>query len=366
MTSRETRWGRRLLLLTIMVLFLVALCLFSMMAASLPARTAQQFGQPSIDLSSIKLYQQSLILLLYGEGILSPGNQAQGEVNFQISPGDSLDRIIAGLIEAKLIQHESAFRAYLIYSGIDRRIQPGDYYFSSQLSGIEIAQALGSPPNQTTLSILAGWRMEEISEKLSGVGLLVNPDSFIQAVLVNEREGYLFPGSYRMERDISADRLVETLYQRFLSQITPELETGLRDQGLTLHEAVILASIVEREAVIEEEMPLIASVFHNRLATSMNLAADPTIQYALGYNRDQGTWWTNPLSLDDLRLPSSYNTYENPGLPPGPICNPSLAALEAVAFPAQTAYLYFRADCDGSGRHLFSEGFEEHLNQACP
>ncbi len=133
-----------------------------------------------------------------------------------------------------------------------------------------------------------------------------------------------------------------------------------------MHEGVILASIVEREAVVEDEMPQIASVFLNRLRNNLNLAADPTIQYALAYNSEQRTWWTNPLSLDDLKLPSSYNTYENPGLPPGPICNPSLAALQAVAYPAETSFLYFRAACDGSGRHQFSESFQEHLDKACP
>jgi UPF0755 protein len=208
--------------------------------------------------------------------------------------------------------------------------------------------------------------MEEISEKLPGLGLQLNPDLFIQSVLVSGREGYLFPGIYSVNRDISPDNLVDVFYQRFLSQITPDLESRFSDQGLTLHEAVILASIIEREAVVDEEMPLISSVFLNRLANGMNLAADPTIQYALGFNREQGTWWTNPLSLDDLTLPSSYNTYDNPGLPPGPICNPGLAALQAVANPAQTSYLYFRAECDGSGRHRFAENFQEHLNNACP
>ena len=201
---------------------------------------------------------------------------------------------------------------------------------------------------------------------MSAAGLELDPGSFIQAVLVNGKEGYLFPGLYPVERDISAESLVNILYQEFLLQITPELESKIANQGLTIHEAVILASIVEREAIIEDEMPLISSVFLNRLRNDMNLAADPTIQYALGFNRDQGTWWTNPLSLDDLKLPSSYNTYENPGLPPGPICNPSLNALQAVADPAQTSYFYFRAACDGSGSHLFSESFQEHLNNACP
>jgi UPF0755 protein len=366
MTSSRRKWGGRFLLFLIMILFLVALCLFGVIGASIPARAAQQYGPPDVNLPTLKLYQQSLILLFYGGGLQSPGNQAAEGKYYLISPGDSLDSIIAGLKYANFIQHEGAFRAYLIYSGIDRRIQPGDYYFTTQLSEIEIAQALGNPPTQTTLSILAGWRMEEISEKFSSVGLLVNPDNFIQTVLVEGREGYLFPAIYQVERDISAESLVDMLYQRFLSQITPELESQFASQGLTLHQAVILASIVEREAIHEDEMPLIASVFLNRLANGMNLAADPTIQYALGYNRDQGTWWTNPLSLDDLKLPSSYNTYENPGLPPGPICNPGLAALQAVANPAQTAYLYFRADCDGSGRHLFSESFQEHLDNACP
>ena len=367
MTSKKNGCGKRFLGLTIMVLFLVALCIFGGIAASIPARTAQEYGQPDQDLPITKLYQQSLILLLYGEGILMPDDQADGEIIFSISPGESLDSIISELAKAQLIQHEGAFRAYLIYTGIDRRIQPGAYYLTYQLSEMDIAQALGNQPTTgTTLSILAGWRMEEISERLPGLGFEVSPDIFIQTVLVNGREGYLFPGIYPADREISAESLVDLFYQRFLSEITPELESGLNNQGLTLHEGVILASIVEREAIIEEEMSLIASVFLNRLADGMNLAADPTIQYALGFNREQGTWWTNPLSLDDLNLPSSYNTYTNPGLPPGPICNPGLSAMQAVAFPAQTSYLYFRADCDGSGKHLFAETFQEHLDNACP
>ena len=366
MSTKNKAWGKRMLSCTILTLFLIALCLFAGIAASIPARVAQEYGQPDLNLSAVKLYQQSLILLIQGESIHVPGTQSDQSTYFLISPGDSLERIIAGLQEANLVENDTAFRAYQIYSGIDRRIQPGEYFFPSRLSAIEIAQALGNPPTQTTLSILAGWRMEEISETLAGIGLQVAPEQFTQVVLLTGREGYLFPGNYAVERSASAEALVEMLYQSVLAQVTPALEAQLATQGLTLHEGVILASIVEREAIVEEEMPEIASVFLNRLAQGMNLAADPTIQYALGFNREQGTWWTNPLSLDDLKLPSSYNTYENPGLPPGPICNPGFAALEAVANPAQTSYLYFRADCDGSGRHLFAESFQEHLDNACP
>jgi UPF0755 protein len=115
----------------------------------------------------------------------------------------------------------------------------------------------------------------------------------------------------------------------------------------------------------EEEMPLIASVFLNRLAAGMKLDSDPTVQYALGYNPGKETWWTNPLSLEDLQFDSPYNTYLYPGLPPGPIASPGLAALQAVAFPAQTPYYYFRADCGGAGKHAFAETFEEHIQNEC-
>ena len=140
---------------------------------------------------------------------------------------------------------------------------------------------------------------------------------------------------------------------------------GFMNQGLTIYQAVTLASIIQREAIVEEEMPLIASVFLNRLAASKNLAADPTVQYALGYNESQQTWWTNPLSAEDLQIDSPYNTYLYAGFPPTPISNPGLNALRSVAFPAQTPYYYFRAACDDTGRHLFSETFEEHLQNAC-
>jgi len=111
---------------------------------------------------------------------------------------------------------------------------------------------------------------------------------------------------------------------------------------------------------------MIASVFYNRLRASMKLDSDPTVQYALGYNDEKGTWWTNPLSLDDLKANSPFNTYLYPGLPPGPIANPSLEALKAVVFPAESPYFYFRAACDNSGTHVFSVSFEEHVNNACP
>ena len=144
------------------------------------------------------------------------------------------------------------------------------------------------------------------------------------------------------------------------------MTNGFEQQGLTVYQAVTLASIVEREAVRDEEKPIIASVYLNRLRIGMKLEADPTVQYALGYNFGQGTWWTNPLSLDNLQYDSPFNTYLYGGYPPAPIANPSLEALQAVAFSIETPYYYFRARCDSSGYHAFAATFEEHLANGCP
>jgi UPF0755 protein len=179
-------------------------------------------------------------------------------------------------------------------------------------------------------------------------------------------EGFLFPDTYDLSRNINVDDFIKTILDRFEEQVTPEIRQGFSRQGLNLEEGITLASIIQREAMVDEELPIIASVFYNRLGKGMKLDSDPTVQYALGYDKTNKTWWTNPLSLDDLKVDDQYNTYLNKGLPPGPIDSPGIAALKAVAFPASTPYYYFRAACDNSGRHVFSETFDEHLNKACP
>jgi UPF0755 protein len=178
-------------------------------------------------------------------------------------------------------------------------------------------------------------------------------------------EGFLAPGKYVLPRSTSAEQLVFLLLQQSSVGLTPELRSGFSAHGLTVFQAVTLASIIQREAVEAEEQPSMASVFLNRLAAGMRLETDPTIQYALGFDPVTNSWWKSPLSVDDLAIQSPYNTYQNPGLPPGPISNPSLSALQAVAYPAQTPYYFFRARCDGSGLHDFSETFDQHLQSGC-
>jgi UPF0755 protein len=176
-------------------------------------------------------------------------------------------------------------------------------------------------------------------------------------------EGYLFPDTYRVPTEADAGYLVDLILQNFSEQVTLEMRQGFSAQGLSLHEAVTLASIVEREAVVAEERPIIARVFLNRLEQNIPLQADPTIQYAVGYQADVDSWWKHGLTVTDLQMNSPYNTYIIEGLPPGPIANPGLAALQAVAAPATTDDIFFVADCapGQNGRHLFSLTYEEHL-----
>ena len=245
------------------------------------------------------------------------------------------------------------------------------------MSAIDIAREIqDASSTEVTFIVLAGWRMEEIAASLSTSGLSITPEEFISAVNTppqgfdflsgaNSTEGFLYPDSYIFSRQITADELVSELVRNFSLRISRDLQLGFEKHGLTVYQAVTLASIVQREAIHEEEAPIVASVYINRLNIGMKLEADPTVQYAIGYNSAQGKWWTNPLSANDLDFDSPFNTYVYAGLPPAPISNPSLDSLRAIAFPAETAYYFFRAKCDGSGYHDFSATFEEHLGNGC-
>jgi cell division protein YceG involved in septum cleavage len=195
MAKRKSR-GKSLLVLFIMFLLLVALCLLGGIAATIPARTAQLFGPPAPGLSTPKLYQQSLVLLLSKNNLFETDNLPEGETRFPIEPGDSLDKILSGLTHLGLVRHTSELRAYLIYSGIDTRIQPGEFLISPGLSELEVAQMLGGPATSlTTVSILAGWRAEEVAASFPKLGLDLSPTEFLQSVQNENKEGYLFPGN---------------------------------------------------------------------------------------------------------------------------------------------------------------------------
>lgn len=363
-------------LIIAILLILTILCLF-VVFVTIPAEAARIYGPPAPWFTIFQRVQYSARLLWYDGLLTRPLNSEAGDRNFKIESGQSVDSIAESLQEAGLIRDAESFRAYLIYSGLDSSIQAGEYKLSAAMSAIDIAREIqDASSTEVTFTVLAGWRMEEIAASLLTSGLAITPDEFLAAARTppygydflegaDSAEGFFFPDSYVLSRNTSVDDLKSELLRNFALRLTSESTFGFEQQGLTVYEAVTLASIVEREAVRDEEKPLIASVYLNRLNIGMKLDADPTVQYALGYDFVEGTWWTNPLSLADLQFDSPFNTYVYRGLPPAPISNPDLDSLQAVASPAETSYYFFRARCDGSGFHSFAETFEEHVANGC-
>lgn len=364
----------------ILILLLIAglsiLGVYYMMVRSVRA----EFGEPAANLSLTQRIIFSIELFVSRELLLSPHALPGIEQNFIINQGESVGMICIRLEKAGLIPNAELMRTYLVYTGMDRMLQSGQFVLTTSMSPVQIAaELLDATPKDAVVTILPGWRIEEIAVNVAGSGLSISADAFIQAAYspsqehlallpvdtLGSLEGFLFPGTYVLPRESNLDDVLTAILSNFSSQIDATLLDGFERQDFSLLEAVILASIIEKEAVVSEEKPLIASVFFNRLAYGMRLETDPTVQYALGFNQETQSWWKSPLFIPDLSVESPYNTYQNFGLPPGPICNPDLGSLRAVAFPAETPYFYFRAACDNSGRHNFAITFEEHLNNSC-
>lgn len=377
--------SRTSLLGSLLIGILLLTCLIIILAGGLllgaEQRAERMFGMPDTSLSPIRRIYLSLQLLMQEEILTQPVDPFGNARDFTIQIGETTSSVIDRLKKEGFILNANAFRTYLIYRGLDTTLQAGKHTLHPGMNIIEIALALqDATPTEVDFNILPGWRIEEVAQALPTSGLNISPESFLLAAREPPRsfaytdtlpsganlEGFIYPETYRFRRDVPLDEFVNTILVNFVAKLSPDLLEGFSRQGLDVYQAVTLASIVQREAVVDDEMPMIASVFFNRLAAGMKLDSDPTVQYALGYNGKQKTWWTNPLSSADLATDSLYNTYIYPGLPPGPIANPGLAALRAVAFPAQTPYYYFRAACDNSGRHNFSITYAEHVANACP
>lgn len=329
-----------------------------------------------------RLYLQTY-LAARAEQLQGPAGVGSTAVPFTITPGQTAGEITVNLAAAGLVRDAELFLNYLHYFGLDFRLEAGDFLLDPTWPLPEMAVALtDARAREITLRFIEGWRLEEMADSLRQLRPAnINADEF-QAIAQRRvpfdlsrydflsslppdatLEGYLFPDTYRVPLDADAAYLVDLMLTNFGERVTPEMRQAYGAQGLSLREAVALASIVQREAVIADERPLIAGVFLNRLRDGILLQADPTVQYALGYQPDRQTWWKTPLFLTDLQFDSPYNSYVYSGLPPGPIASPSLSSLQAVANPTPSDFIFFVASCDGMapGSHVFSVTFEEHL-----
>ncbi len=345
----------------------------------IPVMVENEFGAPDPALNTMQVRQYSLRILLAKNDLLSSFDPtAFTPYPHTIEEGSTVSQISANLEAARLIRNGDAFRNYLIYKGLDSKVRAGNYLISASLTPIEIVEIIRADNPIVSLYIYPGWRAEEIGESLSVAGIQISMTEFMRVVNNPEEtqlpemfqkldtlEGFLFPGQYELNRGITPEELVRIMVDKFNEEAMPLIIQNKAQTGLTTIEIVTLASIIQRETLVSSERPTIASVFYNRLKIGMKLETDPTVQYAVGYTADSGSWWKKSLSVSDLSIQSPYNTYRIYGLPPHAISNPDLDAIASVLFPVESPYFYFRANCDGSGAHVFSVTFEEHLSKAC-
>ncbi len=317
--------------------------------------------------------------------IRRPAGTRSEPVEFVVEQGDSTTTVATKLGAQGLIRQPLFFSMLVRMEGLDGKLQSGRYLLRENMTMGEIISALqNSRVEEIQVTIVEGSRLEEIAEQIGALGL---PNVSEQSFLATARngaafqaehfllrslppgaslEGYLFPDTYRFAVTSSVTEVVNTMLSRFDQQYGT-FEKEIQVSNASVHQIVTMASIVQREAAREDEMGKIAAVFWNRLKPENlgetgggKLGADPTVQYVLG---QRGNWWPklNTLSADEINsISSPYNTRATPGLPPGPIASPGLAALRAAAKPdTSAAYLYFVASCTDPGAHNFAATFEE-------
>ncbi len=371
------RIGKFIVFLTAVLAVLVAIAgggwlLWAQIQGSGPSSPSQGVSRDALETFLVRLY-----LNLNQEDLTKPMSNDDTPIPFTIEAGETAGTIAQRLQEMGLISDAELFRLYVKYNNLDANLEAGEYTLRANMNMEEIAYALlEASYDEIEITILPGWRLEEIAEMLRD-NTEIPPEEFLTQArqgdfenpiladrpLGTSVEGYLFPDTYRIPASADARQLIEILLSAFEANFTPEMREAAAARGMTIYQVVTLASIVEREAVLDWERPIIASVYLNRLdpntETRGYLQADPTFQYAKGYDPETGKWW-NPMQVDEAAtIDSPYNTFLYPGLPPGPICSPSLASLQAVVYPAETDYLFFYSKGDGS--HVFARTYEEHL-----
>ncbi len=304
-----------------------------------------------------------------------PGDDSR--LTFVVRRGETATEISDRLQAEGLVRDARVFRWMAEIRGVAGELAAGEYELSPGMRSSDILAVLAEARTKSAplLTIPEGWRAEEIADRLAARGI-GTPAQFLAVVrqgrstagALSSRppgaslEGYLFPDSYSVDSRSTPENIAERMVQQFDLRFTQEMRDRAAALGMTVHQVVTLASVIEREAVVPSERPLMAGVFYNRLREGVPLQSDPTVQYALTVtapeSQQQYGWWKTVLTAEDLEIDSPYNTYRYPGLPPGPICNPGLASLRAALEPETTDYLYFVARPDGS--HAFARTLEEH------
>ncbi|WP_427339149.1 endolytic transglycosylase MltG [Caloranaerobacter sp. DY30410] len=293
------------------------------------------------------------------------------DITIKIPSGSTTTKIAEILEENSLIRNKYIFRIIVRMKKVDGKLKAGEYSLNNKMDLYQIIDTLvkGSSKETVTFTIPEGYELSLIAEKLSKQNL-VNKERFLELCnnvslfkkkfdFLNELpegstlEGYLFPDTYEVYKDAKEEDIINKMLTRFDQVYNDKIKDKAKKLNLTMNEVITLASIIEREAKLDSERPLISAVFHNRLKKGWLLQSCATVQYVLGERKEK-------LTYDDLKIDSKYNTYLYKGLPPGPIASPGIKSIEAAVEPANVDYLFFVVNEDGS--HTFSKTFNEHIN----
>lgn len=286
-------------------------------------------------------------------------------ITVEIPKGVSFSQVMDILDEQGLLKNRFLFSLLARLMNAPTHIHAGDYEFHSSLSPEEIIHKLiRGEIKRYLVTIPEGFTIKQIASRLASINLvdekeflaLASDQDFLKSLRIPAKnvEGYLFPETYFFDRSMEARGIIQIMVGRFRHEITPDMEKKAAESGLTLHQLLTLASIIEKETGQRAEMPLVSAVFHNRLKNRMRLQSCPTVIYGLDH-------FDGHLTKEHLLMKTPYNTYVIDGLPPGPIANPSLDAIQAALHPVKTDYLYFVSKNNGS--HQFSVDLPHH-NQA--
>lgn len=297
----------------------------------------------------------------------SPPGPTTPRERIVVPDGAGFRQVTDSLVAHRLVEHPFWFRVLARLRGIDRATQAGTYDLPVGQSAWSLLTALRdgrvamkrfTSPEGLTLPEVAAQAFEQLGIPIDSFLAAARDTAALRALGLEGRdfEGYLLPETYTIPIETDARQLVRLMGEAFVANWDPAWDAEIAERRLTRRQLIILASIVEGEAKVEEERPVIAAVYDNRIRLSMPLQADPTVQYAIWLKTGRRK---TRLYFKDLEIRSPYNTYVNPGLPPGPVNSPGPASIRASVFPADVAYLYFVADT--GGRHFFTVTYQDHL-----
>lgn len=313
-----------------------------------------------------------IIVLVFGiyfiSAVSAPASDEAKLIYFKVESGQTVKQISQSLKDQGLIKNKFIFETYVKWKKAQAKLLAGEHKLSQDMSVKEVTQSLttgNSVDNEKTITIIEGWRIDEMGEYLEEQRLVTKEDfissakmidwrdkyDFLRQVPADTLEGFLFPDTYQVFTDATANEIVGKILDNFNQKFRDEIRNEINRQNKSIFEVVNLAAIVEREAMTKEDKRMVADVFIKRLALNMPLQSDATVNYVTGKSELQP-------SYDDLEVDSLYNTYKYAGLPPGPIANPGLIALEAVVWPQQNNYYFFLMGTDGNT--YYAETFDQH------